>query len=165
MSLLWPQSASSVTRATSIHRQALIRSNEIETLRPVSERAWGCSGDVSGYREGHLSGPSCVRLCRSLLPLSVRLCICVCLFVCACAVAATGCSIGRKGDEAVWQLRTDNDEDYNDDVIGPLVVAGFWWQSVWKVKWNSSSIKERECTQYENCAAVGGSWHLVICYS
>lgn len=68
--------------------------------------------------------------CAGVSFLSVCACVYACLFVCACAVAATGCSIGRKGDEAVWQLRTDNDEDYNDDVIGPLVVAGFWWQSV-----------------------------------
>lgn len=48
------------------------------------------------------------------------------LSVCMCTIAETGCSTGIKGNDAVCQLRNDNDEDDGDDVTVALVAPGLW---------------------------------------
>lgn len=104
------------TGATFIHRGALIRSNEIETAAGewVSARMFGRRLGVHRERGQRITF---VRLWRFTgVPF---------LSVCMCPVAETGCSTESKGNDAVWQLRKDNDAD---DVIGAPVASGLWLQ-------------------------------------
>lgn len=104
--------------ATSIHRQALIRSNEIE-MRSARESVCGDVSETSRDTERGQRNTSQVQAVSGGVSFLSGACVCVC---------CCGCSTGRKGDDAVWKPEhwTDNDEDDGDDVIGALVAAGFW---------------------------------------
>lgn len=99
--------------ATSIHRQALIRSNEIETAVSEGVREM-FGGRLSARREEeeeeeeiHLSGPSLVLLQQS-------------------RAAHRGGQVMLLSGRQLQLRRTDHDEDDGDDVIGALVAAGLW---------------------------------------